>query len=60
MRVHATKFDGDGEEDDTEDTDKAVEKWSAKWKREGHGEWGMVLWKNNFCFQKEAETAPEV
>ncbi len=42
MHVHATKFDGDGETNETEETDgetnKAVEKWSAKGLREGNGE----------------------
>lgn len=51
MRVHATKFDGDGEEDDTEDTDKAVEKWSEKWRREGNGEW--CYGKVTFVFRKK-------
>jgi hypothetical protein len=33
VRVHATKFDGEGE------TDELGLKWSEKWLRDGHGEW---------------------
>jgi hypothetical protein len=51
VRVHATKFDGDVEEDDTEETDKAVEKWSAKWRREGHGGW--CYGRITFVFRKK-------
>ncbi len=56
MRVHATKFDGDREEDDTEETDKAVEKWSAKWRREGHGEW--CYGKITFVLSERSRDSP--
>jgi hypothetical protein len=33
VRVHATKFDGEGERDEL------GLKWSEKWLKDGHGEW---------------------
>ncbi len=45
VRVHATKFDGEGERDEL------GLKWSEKWLRDGHGEW--CYGKISFVFKKK-------
>jgi hypothetical protein len=45
VRVHATKFDGEGE------TDELGLKWSERWLRDGNGEW--CYGKISFVFKKK-------
>jgi hypothetical protein len=45
VRVHAKKFDGEGE------TDELGLKWSERWLRDGHGEW--CYGKTSFVFKKK-------